>query len=250
LLLAILGIVVALFLRIRREFQVQRQKTMQALEQKLSVEQRFLQSQMDLHFVFNALTSIQTFILKNDKENASNHLSNFAKLMRQILVHSKADKILLEDEISTLENFIIIRRLMSPNQFEYAIESNGLMKEEIFIPPMLIQPFIENAIDHGLRPLKNRKGKLVVSFEEDKAANCIICKVDDNGIGIEQSAQLQSKAPEHHGALAIQISKERMSKLNATQTHQFATEGIEVIDKTKIDATQKGTLVIIRIPIV
>jgi hypothetical protein len=238
----ILGIILILFLRIRKEVQVQRHKTLQAVSQKLSMERQLLQSQMDPHFVFNALTSIQNFVLKNDKENASSYLSKFSKLMRQILAHSKSDKILLEDEISTLENYIIIKRLTLQNQFDYVIENHDLPNEDIFIPPMLIQPFIENAIDHGLRPLTDRKGKLVVSFEEDENSNCIICKIDDNGVGISHSMKVSE-----HKSFAIQISEERVRKLSPSA--HLSTERFEIIDKNKIDSTQTGTLVIIRIPI-
>lgn len=196
------------------KLQIQKQETLEMLLQKISVERKLLQSQMDPHFVFNALGNIKCFILQNDIKNADAYLSKFSKLMRQVLAHSKKDFITLEDEIETLKNYIDMQRLRLNYSFEYDISLDENIDTQIEIPPMLIQPFVENAIEHGLKPLDvSVKGCLKIHFKEGSTLKNIVCTICDNGIGVEYSKKMHQHTNSGHQSLATNITKERIENM-------------------------------------
>lgn len=242
--LLILAIVVILIFNIRKVFELRRRETMEVLTQKLSMERRLLQSQMDPHFVFNALGNIQSIILKSEKQHAIDYLSRFSKLMRQILTHSKKESILLGDEIETLSHYIELQRLRLNFSFDYSISSSNWMNENIEIPPMLIQPFIENAIEHGLKPLSaSKKGELTISFIVDQAKECLVCTVADNGIGIDKSNEIKQNNSQHQ-SMAIRITKERMQQM----LKENGLAGFTIKEIKDKDGMPAGTSAIISIP--
>lgn len=182
--------------------------TLEHLLEKLSIERRFLRSQMDPHFIFNALGNIQSVILQGDRAKAVVYLSKFAKLTRDILDHSRKESVTLEEETETLKTYIELQQLRLHNAFDYEFvfgEEIGMQEQ---IPPLLIQPLVENAIEHGLKPLENRKGKLALTFEK-QSENILICVVKDNGIGLEASKKNQKISS--HLPLATRITQERLS---------------------------------------
>ena len=203
---------VILFNRYRSK-QKQRQSELEkkALElEKRSVEseQRLLRSQMNPHFIFNSLSSVQNYISIDNKIAAMSFLSKFAGLIRNILVNSREATIPLQDEIDTLKLYMELEQLRLKNKFDFKIEvDERLDAEAVYIPPMLIQPFVENAIKHGLRN-KEDKGTLEISFR--KNAQVIYCKVKDDGIGRDKARQLLEA---DHRSLALQIIRERLDVL-------------------------------------
>jgi tetratricopeptide (TPR) repeat protein len=201
------------------------------------LKHQLLRNQMNPHFIFNALIAIQSFMYKNDLRDASRYLSSFAKLVRAILENSRNEYITLDKEIQWLENYMSLQLLRFDNQFEYEIE----LDEEIdtydcLIPPMLTQPFIENALEHGLKAI-DYKGKIKVKFYQ--TANFLKIEVEDNGVGLEQSAKVNRN--KKHESLATKITEERLMFLNKSSKIKIA------IEVTNIEPS--GTKVAFTVPI-
>ena len=226
------------------QLQLKEQQAVEALMQKISMERRLLQSQMDPHFVFNALGNIQSFVLQNDTQNAVSYLATFSKLMRQVLSQSKSQSIPIADEISTLTNYIELQKLRLNHNFIYSIMADNMLDVQSRIPPMLVQPFIENAIEHGLKPLNNKQGKLHVFFKDDEVNNCLVCTVTDNGVGYGALKQPQPNIDTKHQSLATAITLERMQQME--KENAFA--GFAIQELKDEDGIACGTEVIINIP--
>jgi len=201
-----------------------------------------LRAQMNPHFIFNAINSIQLFILKNDSESAHKHLSRFSRLIRNVLENSKHEYISLGVEIETLEHYIELERLRFSSKFSYKITVDEKIDvNTILISPLLIQPYVENAIWHGLMHLKDRPGKLRIKLElQDALLKCI---VDDNGIGRANSAGFRKG--EGHKSTGLSLNKERVDIINTL--HQ-STGSVKFIDKKDENGQPCGTQVEIFIP--
>ena len=174
------------------------------LEQdKLVLEQKVLRTQMNPHFIFNALTSIQKTIFDDDPIKSTSYLSKFAKLIRQNFEFVNKKEITLSEDLDALKNYIETQQLRFDNKFDYAINvDNSIDTSYIKIPPMLLQPFVENAIEHGLKP-KTEKGKLEINITNNEGLFCF--KIIDDGIGITKTTNDTNR--EH----AIDIFKKRLS---------------------------------------
>ena len=185
-----------------------RQKSTKERAERAEIEQRFLRSQLNPHFIFNALDSIQSFVIANDPIQASNYMSNFAKLMRQVLENSREKFISLDEEISMLENYMELQRLQTANDFTYEVEVDEHIDPEFTsIPPMFVQPFVENAIEHGVI---QGNGRITVNFtKEDDLINISVL---DNGVGL--TASLGHTKASSHNSLASSIIKERIDQYN------------------------------------
>lgn len=226
------------------QLQLEKLETAAAMSEKLSIERRLLQSQINPHFVFNALGSIQSFILQHDTQNAVIYLSKFSKLMRQILEFATKEFIPLTDEIDTLKNYIEMQQLRLNNSFDYAI-INKETDAATSIPPMLIQPFIENAIEHGLKPL-TKKGELQIVFSPGTDSGYISCTITDNGIGVDFSVLTKTKnaVNRQHRSMGTAITKERL--LTMASGHETYGFTIEEIKNNKGEIL--GTTAVIKIP--
>ncbi|WP_240622584.1 sensor histidine kinase [Flavobacterium crocinum] len=223
--------------------QLMEKETIENLAARLSLERRLLRSQMDPHFIFNALGNIQSMILQKDTIPAVSYLNKFAKLTRQILEQSRKETISLEEEISTLKNYIELQQLRLNNSFEYKIVCDESVEDGILIPPLLIQPFIENAVEHGLKPKpKEEKGLLLLNFTQQPDHKNLICVIKDNGIGLAASRKLKIK--ENHQSLSTTITDERLAKMQ--KEHPFA--GFQVLERESENG-ETGCIVIINIPI-
>jgi len=144
---------------------ITRQNKIKQKQRAILLEQKLLRVQMNPHFIFNAISAIQHYILKNEPIEAGSYLSSFAKLMRSILVNSKQDVVSIETEKQTLDDYLKLQKLRLGENLEYTINDiSNLDSEEIAIPPMLLQPFIENAIEHGILKKKDAKGKIDIVF--------------------------------------------------------------------------------------
>jgi ligand-binding sensor domain-containing protein/two-component sensor histidine kinase len=229
--------------RIRQKAEAANQK-LQTEKTLLELEQKALRLQMNPHFIFNALNSIQSQISENNEETARHYLAKFSKLMRMILENSRNAFITLEEEIKTLENYLSLEKFSSNDQFDYVLRTAPeLSPEEDKLPPMMIQPFVENAIIHGLKNLSGR-GQLQIDFS--KEGDYLVCRIRDNGIGRERAAAInRAQREEHHKSTALVVTQERLDRLNRTQ----AVQSLEISDLRDASGAATGTLVIIRIPL-
>ena len=209
----------------------------------LTLEQKALQLQMNPHFIFNVLNSIQLLVSEHDYLAARAEIQQFATLMRSILTNSRKQKISLAEEIATLETYLKIEQFCQKNPFSYHIKSpENMDSSEIELPPMLIQPFVENALVHGLAYL-NAPGKIDISFTLN--GNMLVCEVCDNGVGREKSAALRKLQKPNHASTAIEITKERLKTMH-TQPNFVA---MEISDILLPDKRVGGTKVRLYIPV-
>lgn len=182
-------------------------------EELAQLEMKALRAQMNPHFIFNSLNSIQTFMMKNETEQALEYLGRFARLIRNVLDHSQLNNISISRETEMLENYMELEKLRLADQFNYRIEIDPLLNADFTeIPAMVIQPFVENAIWHGLLH-KEEKGLLSIEFirEDDK----IHCIVEDNGIGREAATAFKLQSHPKHISRGLQITKDRLQLYNS-----------------------------------
>ncbi len=208
-------------------------------QQQAEMNQTLLRAQMNPHFVFNAMSVIQSYIYDNDTKNSAKFLVNFSKLMRLILENSSKDLISIQTEYEILDKYLNIQKLRFEERFEFSILIDDLLyDEEAVIPPMITQPFIENAIEHGRLHLKEDGFINIHFFKKD---NMLFITVEDNGIG-RKGAEMNKKSKEHK-SMAMKITKERIDNLNK----KYRSEGfLEIEDYNKEEET--GTKVLISIP--
>lgn len=203
-----------------------------------------IKSQMNPHFIFNALNSIQEFIMLNKKELASNYLADFADLMRSYLQHSQEDEVAIKEELDALELYLKLEKIRFENDFEYRIVcEENIVKESVFIPSFLIQPFVENAIKHGL--LHKEGNKFLEVKIKKNSSHSISCQIVDNGIGRDASAVLNQKRK--HQSFATKANQKRFEILN-----QSSKDKIELLIEDLFDENSQsvGTKVILIIPII
>jgi len=197
--------------KIRRDAQVAEER-LRLDKHIVELEQKALQLQMNPHFIFNALNSIQLLIGKQDARTARKYLAKFSKLMRSTLENARMPKILLAEEMESLETYLIIEQFSRGHTFDYQLSVVPEEEaEEVHIPPMMVQPFVENAIIHGINPLKGQ-GKISVVFEV--LAEEVVCRIKDNGVGLRKEG---SKKLETHKSLALQVTRERLELLKSNE---------------------------------
>jgi len=190
---------------------------------------------MNPHFIFNALNSIQFFIAKNDRLNAINYLSTFSKLIRGILTNSVNNKVKLTDEIELLKHYVNLELLRFEEKFEFILSvSPTLEVDNIEVPSLLIQPYVENAILHGLYN-KSSKGILKISVREDQ--DSVLFEIEDNGIGREAARKLRQQNFPQHKSMGTILTEERFKLINMEEKASF-----EIRDLFK-DEKSAGTLV-------
>ncbi|MFI5130188.1 MAG: two-component regulator propeller domain-containing protein [Chitinophagales bacterium] len=223
-----------------------KQKTAELQQQTTELEMQALRAQMNPHFIFNCLSSINRFILKNESETASDYLTKFSRLIRMVLNNSQNPLITLEDELEMLRLYLDLEKLRFKDSFGYAIRYNDLDLASIYIPPLLLQPFAENAIWHGLMN-KEGKGLLDISLESDNGT--LSCYITDNGIGRKQAETLKSKSAEKQKSMGMRITAERLALLNKDDEQTIFyiedlvdTEGRAAGTKVTLKIRFKGTL--------
>jgi len=182
-----------------------------------------LRSQMNPHFIFNALNSVNNYISKNDERSANRYLSDFSKLMRTVLENSEEDFIELNKEIELLELYLKLEHSRFPDKFSYSFEvEDSIDKEAYKIPPMLLQPYIENAIWHGLR-YRETQGILKIQVSE-KNRDTLEVRIEDNGIGRKKSATLKTQHQKKQRSTAMGNIKKRIAILNDMYKHNISVE--------------------------
>jgi len=217
-----------------------RQNKLKANQNTILLEQKLLRSQMNPHFIFNALSNISNLIDKNDNTTASKYLTKFSRLVRHILESTRTDYIELDQEIINLENYLSLQKLRFADKFDYYIEiDENIDPESIEIPPMLIQPFVENAIEHGIKS-KETKGNIDIRFK--MKGEQLVCEVDDDGIGREKATEIQAKG---HRSMATSITQERLRNLSRKFRQKIILEIIDLKTDTNVSL---GTRVMIGLP--
>ncbi|RLD51882.1 MAG: hypothetical protein DRI94_04785 [Bacteroidetes bacterium] len=192
--------------------------------------QKLLRSQMNPHFIFNALNSVQSYMLENDTKKAGFYLSSFSKLMRSVLTNSREEFISLQEELDTLENYLKIQKLRYYDKFDYKIEVDENLDTDFYlIPPMLAQPFIENALVHGFKDI-DYEGFISVSFKLED--NMLKLFIEDNGKGISYDAEKK------HKSYATEITKERLKILKQQTKTNIKFEIFNLKDTSKTSGTQ------------
>ena len=203
------------------------------------MEMKALRAQMNPHFIFNAINSIQNYIVKKESDTAQDYLAKFARLIRNVLENSKQENISLHDEIETLKLYVELEQLRAPDKFEFRLEiSSDVHPYRVSIPPLLLQPYIENAILHGLMPLKEKKGLLMLSIQ--KKNNKLACIIEDNGIGRKKAEELKQKKQTMHKSMGLSVTKERLEIINSLHIGEAS---VEVEDKFDINNEPEGTRV-------
>lgn len=206
-------------------------------------EQKALHLQMNPHFVFNCLGSISSFIVQNGTDSAIKYLSKFSKLMRLTLEYSKESLIPIDKEIDSLQNYLELEQLRFNNVFDFTITKSDAIEDDMALPPLLLQPFVENAIIHGLVPRKDA-GLIAIDFAIDK--ECLVCTITDNGIGFNKSQALKENLVSVHKSMALDITKKRLEMMEAYTSRSSKVEIKELIGEGGEPA---GTKVVLSLPI-
>ncbi|MEZ5196995.1 MAG: histidine kinase [Bacteroidales bacterium] len=221
-----------------------RQNKIKADQQAILLKQQLFRSQMNPHFIFNSLGSIQSSIINEEPDKAVKYLSKFSKLMRNILDSSQEETISLKDELTTIENYLELQKVRFPRKFDYSVEvDEDIDEEQLFLPPMLAQPFIENAIEHGIKH-KGSKGNIHVRFKLNELN--LIYEVEDDGIGRDKAQEIQLNQNSDHKSLATTITQERIKVLNKKLKHKIK---LEIFDLKNEKGEATGTKVIFEVPV-
>jgi ligand-binding sensor domain-containing protein len=234
---AILSVFVVRIRRLREENRIR--------EQLYDYRQQALVARMNPHFIFNSLNSIHYFILNEDKGMAGKYLARFASLMRMTLDFSTREYVTLKEDIRALELYLELEAWRFKDKFRFVLEvANDLNTEAILVPPMLVQPFVENAINHGLLNRIERGGTLEVKYR--LADGNLECMVEDNGVGREEAGQLrQNSTYGGHRSAGVSITRQRLETACEKNRQAFL---LDYIDKIPATHSETGTLVRFYIP--
>jgi LytS/YehU family sensor histidine kinase len=235
-----IALLVVLLIVILLIVYIQQIRKKQARLKQNELQQQVLRAQMNPHFIFNVLGSIQNFMLQNDNRKASDYLSRFALLTRATLNNSVSETISLADEIEMLKNYIELEKMRCADKFDYSIDYDEALEVDfIQIPPMLIQPFVENSIKHGFR---NLEGKGFLSLSISDKTDWIKFVIEDNGTGIQEQG---SKAGTHL-SMANTIFEKRRKLIQQKHNKDFKFEKLNLRDT---NPELSGVRISIQIPI-
>jgi tetratricopeptide (TPR) repeat protein len=224
-----------------KELTIKQQQT--ELQQAES-ELKAIKAQMNPHFIFNALNTIQSYIYLNDKQNASNYLGKFSRLTRMILDMSNHEVVSLTDELEALTLYLQLECMRFEEVLTFHIKvADGLDTEAIKLPAMLIQPYIENAIKHGLLHKKDNR-TLYCTFT--LSGQNLVVSIDDNGVGRQRSGELNATKMDNHKSFATQANAKRFSLLGKDGSEAL---GAAYTDKLDAQGQPAGTLVVLTIPV-
>jgi ligand-binding sensor domain-containing protein len=228
--------------RLKRRHEMEK-RLLDFEKQKFDLEQKALRLQINPHFIFNSLNSIQSYILENDIENAVFYLGKFSQLMRIILSNTTSKYVTLKDELAALRYYIELEQLRFSNKFDYNIKIDSDLDEEfIEIPPMIIQPYVENAIIHGLINLPDT-GTLSIIISK-KSDNSLLCIVRDNGIGRDKAAEIARDSGIKHNSRGMLITKARLEILNRQSKDDFSVRIVDLKDNNNKPAGTEVRIII------
>jgi len=222
-----------------------RRKRSMSEQKAVVIEQKLLRSQMNPHFIFNSLASIQNFIYKEKREEAGEYISRFSKLIRNILDNSREEYVPLEKEIETITHYLELQKLRYSGKFEYSIRTDSdIDPDNTWIPPMLAQPFIENSIEHGIK-YKENTGHINIHFKLEN--QMIRFEVEDDGVGREEAKEIEILQNHTHRPLATSITQERLVIINKKLRNKIRMEIVDLKDGLGAGC---GTRVTFGIPII
>ena len=237
------GLLIAAIFRKYRNDRDKRERLLDLQKKRAESELKALKAQMNPHFLFNTLNSINWYIIKNRPAAASKYLTKFSKLMRLILDNSKKELISLGREIETLKLYTEMEEVRFEGEFNYDYNINpGIDAERLMMPPLIFQPFIENAIWHGLVH-KKEKGKISLNITEESGQ--LKCVIEDDGIGRASSQVIKSKGSNYHESSGIEITRQRIEGIKTTDRNVFL-----ITDLVDDDGNATGTKIEIFLPII
>lgn len=236
--LSVLGLGAWLLLRWRTKI-IQRAEARK--RRQLELEVKALRSQMNPHFLFNSLNAIQNLVNKQDTDRANHYLSRFSRLMRKVLNNSESAFISLEEEIALLQSYCELEALRFNFSFDIQVDPD-LDMYITEIPSMLIQPFVENAILHGIEP-SEKPGRLLIKFQAENSL--LRCTIEDNGIGINRSRALSEARPHQKKHFGMRLAEERLMMIKA---HYGQDLKIRTLDKSTLTEPDTGTRIDIYLP--
>jgi LytS/YehU family sensor histidine kinase len=209
------------------------------------LKMKALQAQINPHFIFNCMNSINEMILGGENENASLYLSKFSQLIRLVLENSENAEVSLSDEINILETYIQLEELRFNGKIQYAFEINeNIDIENTYLPAMVLQPFIENAIWYGLMPKESDDSRTITINIKQKDAS-LFCVIEDNGIGREKAMELQKLTVWKKKSMGLKITEERLQLISKGLKQKL----IHIIDLKDSFGKALGTRVEVNIPI-
>lgn len=220
---------------------IYRQRAIKAKSNELMARQRLANAQMNPHFLFNSLSAIQELVLENrDVLQTSDFLAKFSKLTRQMLNYTDSESIYISQEIEFLTNYLDLQKLRFGEKFSYEIlGTDNLIADDFFVPPLITQPFAENALEHGFHKSQG-PNKLLIRVLKNE--NGVSIEIEDNGIGIDSTLKLHNK---QHESKAITLTKGRL-KFWQRKTGKLAR--LDILDLSKLDPTISGTRVTLNLP--
>jgi tetratricopeptide (TPR) repeat protein len=229
---------------VKAEQQKKETEIMQLQRQKIELQLQALRAQMNPHFIFNCLNSINRFIINNNAAAAADYLTKFARLIRIVLQQSGQSFIPLEDELHCLQLYMDLETLRFEIPFQYEINCNGIDIAVVSIPSLLLQPFVENAIWHGLHPKKTGHGKILINMQLNN--DILHCQICDNGIGIIKSTVLKETIEYSRKELGIKLTQQRLQLIDPSKQHEVK---ITMYNTKNESGESAGTCVDIMIPI-
>ncbi|MCR6719795.1 MAG: histidine kinase [Chitinophagaceae bacterium] len=233
-------------LQTEQEHRAIEQKLMATRQKMVEVEMQALRAQMNPHFIFNCLNSINRYIVKSDQATASLYLTRFAKLIRLILDNSNSQAVTLSSEMEALKLYIEMELIRFEKQFSYSIEvDEDVAADSIYVPPLIIQPYVENAIWHGLLH-KEETGNLTIRLKLSKPG-LLECFIEDNGVGRARAKELRSKSASTKKSLGMKLTQDRLQLLS--REGESGLPVIEIEDLYHEDGSAAGTRVVLRIPV-
>jgi tetratricopeptide (TPR) repeat protein len=226
-------------------FSVSKQKRLKNDKRILSLKQDALRSQMNPHFMFNALNSIKLYIIENDKKKATSYLNKFSKLMRKILEASSIQETTLAEEIETMELYMSIENIRFSNEIDFSvIIDSSLNLESIKIPPLVLQPFLENSLWHGLS--SKGEGKKMTIHIHKISSDYIQIDIEDNGIGREASAKIKAEKSINRKSVGINLTKDRLTNFSKNLINDYSIIYKDLKDENN---NASGTKVVIKFPL-
>jgi ligand-binding sensor domain-containing protein/two-component sensor histidine kinase len=218
-------------------------RTQASIANKLTASQlTALKAQMNPHFMYNALNSIQDLVMNGDVKNSNLYLSKFSSLMRKVLDASGADSITLQEEIDILSLYLELEKLRFGDDFQYEISTDPeLLTDRVTLPSMILQPFVENSVKHGLLHKKGHK-KILIVFKKHAMLTCII---SDNGVGRKRSTEIKNRRAEKHNSFSTQATEKRIELLTHFENKKIEMQTVDLEE----EGQARGTQVIIRIPL-
>ncbi len=232
------------YMRIKNLKRREQQKTFFATKI-AELEQMALRSQMNPHFIFNSLNSIQQYVIDKDIVGANEFITTFSRLIRMTLDISSRLNISLQEEIKYISTYLELEKRRFENKFEYEIRVAGeINTEHYFIPPMILQPYIENSIRHGMRYKSGSDGKILIRLEQD--TKYLICSVEDNGIGRKLAGQFKSNFSIEYQSKGMTLTAKRIEVFNKTHNHPILVDIKDLYDESQ---SPSGTKIIVFFPL-